>query len=53
MVPAPREGEDPSFNTDGLVPGLCLACSVTRTIPDLSIESNGELWRKLELASAG
>jgi hypothetical protein len=50
MVPAPREGDDPSFNTDGLVPGLCLACSVTRTIPDLSIESNGELWRKLELA---
>ncbi|MGK6309938.1 zinc-binding metallopeptidase family protein [Variovorax sp. DT-64] len=50
MVPAPREGDDPSFNTDGLVPGLCLACSVTRTIPDLSIEGNGELWRKLELA---
>lgn len=49
MVPAPREGDDPSFNTDGLVPGLCLACSVTRTIPDLSIESNAELWRKLEL----
>ena len=49
MVPAPREGDDPSFNTDGLVPGLCLACSVTRTIPDLSIEGNGELWRKLEL----
>ena len=50
MVPAPREGDDPAFNTDGLVPGLCLSCSVTRTIPDLSIESNGELWRKLELA---
>jgi hypothetical protein len=50
MVPAPREGDDPSFNTDGLVPGLCLSCSVTRTIPDLSIESNGELWRKLELS---
>ncbi|MEJ7688567.1 MAG: putative zinc-binding metallopeptidase [Variovorax sp.] len=50
MVPAPRDGDDPSFNTDGLVPGLCLACSVTRTIPDLSVESNGELWRRLELA---
>ncbi|WP_345541828.1 zinc-binding metallopeptidase family protein [Variovorax defluvii] len=50
MVPAPREGDDASFNTDGLVPGMCLACSVTRTIPDLSIEGNGELWLKLELA---
>ncbi|SDE36279.1 hypothetical protein SAMN05444679_12159 [Variovorax sp. CF079] len=50
MVPAPREGDDPAFHTDGLVPGLCLSCSVTRTIPDLSIESNGELWRKLELS---
>ncbi|MDQ0588886.1 hypothetical protein QFZ47_002995 [Variovorax paradoxus] len=50
MVPAPREGDDPSFNTDGLAPGYCLACSVTRTIPDLSVESNGELWRKLEHA---
>ena len=50
MVPAPREGDDPSFNTDGLAPGYCLACSVNRTIPDLSVESNGELWRKLEHA---
>ena len=50
MVPAPREGDDPAFNTDGLVPGLCLSCSVTRTIPDLSIEGNGALWRQLELA---
>jgi hypothetical protein len=50
MVPAPREGDDPSFNTDGLVPGYCLSCSVTRTIPDLSVERNGELWRKLEHA---
>lgn len=49
MVPAPREGDDPAFSTCGLVPGLCLSCSVTRTIPDLSIERNGELWRKLEL----
>jgi hypothetical protein len=50
MVPAPREGDDPAFHTDGLVPGLCISCSVTRTIPDLSVESNGQLWRSLELA---
>jgi hypothetical protein len=50
MVPAPRAGDDPSFHTEGLVPGLCLACSVTRTIPDLSVESNGQLWLSLELA---
>ena len=50
MVPAPREGDDPSFHAEGLVPGLCLACSVTRTIPDLSVESNGQLWLSLELA---
>lgn len=50
MVPAPREGDDPAFGTDGLVPGLCLSCSVTRTIPDLSREANGALWRSLELA---
>ncbi|MDM0013994.1 putative zinc-binding metallopeptidase [Variovorax sp. J22P168] len=50
MVPAPREGDDPSFSTAGLVPGLCLSCSVTRTIPDLTLESNGRLWRSLELA---
>ena len=30
--------------------GLCLSCSVTRTIPDLSVEGNGERWRSLELA---
>jgi len=50
MVPAPRDGDAASFNTDGLVPGLCLSCSVTRTIPDQSIERNGELWLSLELA---
>lgn len=49
MVPAPREGDDADFNTDGLAPGFCLSCSVTRTIPDLSTEGNGVLWRKLEL----
>ncbi|MDB5827060.1 MAG: hypothetical protein JWQ73_1280, partial [Variovorax sp.] len=50
MVPAPRQGDDTSFNTIGLAPGYCLSCSVTRTIPDLSIEGNGVLWRKLEQA---
>jgi hypothetical protein len=52
MVPAPRDGDGPDdptlHHTDGLSPGYCLSCSVTRTIPDLSIESNGILWRKLE-----
>ena len=50
MVPAPREGDDPAFNVEGLAPGFCLSCSVTRTIPDLSVENNGNLWRNLELA---
>jgi hypothetical protein len=50
MVPMPREGDDPSFTTHGLAPGFCLSCSATRTIPDQSVESNGVLWRKLELA---
>jgi hypothetical protein len=50
MVPAARDGEQLPPDTQGLAPGYCLACSVTRTIPDLSVESNGELWRKLETA---
>lgn len=50
MVPAAREGELLPPDTQGLAPGYCLACSVTRTIPDLSVEGNGELWRKLETA---
>jgi hypothetical protein len=51
MMPAPREGDDdPSFGTAGLAQGYCLSCSTTRTIPDLSVEGNGELWRKLERA---
>jgi len=48
MVPLLREGEAP--DPAGLAPGYCLSCSVTRTIPDLSIEANGERWRKLEHA---
>jgi hypothetical protein len=50
MVPAPREGDEASFTAAGLAPGYCLSCSATRTIPDLSVESNGKLWRKLEQA---
>jgi hypothetical protein len=50
MVPAPREGETIPVDTQGLAPGYCLACSVTRTIPDLTTESNGVFWRKLEQA---
>ena len=50
MVPAPRDGDDVAFTTQGLAPGYCLSCSATRTIPDLSVESNGTLWRKLEQA---
>ena len=50
LVPAPREGDAASFTAEGLAPGFCLSCSATRTIPDLSIETNGNLWRKLEQA---
>ncbi|RZL63120.1 MAG: hypothetical protein EOP81_13865 [Variovorax sp.] len=50
MAPAPREGDDPSFNVNGLAAGFCLSCSVTRTIPDQSVEGNGRQWRKLEQA---
>ena len=48
MVPAPRDGDDAAFTTAGLAPRYCLSCSATRTIPDLSLQGNGELWRKLE-----
>ncbi|NVL57205.1 hypothetical protein F2S70_25990, partial [Pseudomonas syringae pv. actinidiae] len=29
---------------------FCVACSLNRTIPDLSIVENGERWRKVETA---
>ncbi|MGJ7545640.1 zinc-binding metallopeptidase family protein [Variovorax sp. LT1R16] len=48
MVPAPGAGDDAAPAPHGLAPGYCLSCSATRTIPDLSIETNGTLWRKLE-----
>jgi len=50
MVPVSRDGDDASDPTHNLAPGLCLSCSATRTIPDLSVEANGTLWRKLEQA---
>jgi hypothetical protein len=50
MVPLLREGEEAGADAEGLAPGYCLSCSVTRTIPDLTIEANGERWRRLEHA---
>lgn len=29
---------------------LCIACRLNRTIPDLSVQDSGDLWRKIELA---
>jgi hypothetical protein len=29
---------------------LCRSCRLNRTIPDLSLTENGELWRRVELA---
>ncbi|MDZ4288591.1 MAG: putative zinc-binding metallopeptidase [Prosthecobacter sp.] len=34
----------------GNLEGLCLACQVNRTIPDLSLPQNLGLWRKMESA---
>lgn len=50
MVPAARDGDALPVDLHGLAPGYCLACSVTRTIPDLSQEANGVFWGKLEQA---
>jgi len=50
MVPVPRESGAPAPDTHGLAGGYCLSCSATRTIPDLSVAGNGDLWRKLEQA---
>ena len=50
MVPQPRTGDDTECTGHGLLDGFCLSCSATRTIPDQSIEGNGALWNKLELA---
>jgi hypothetical protein len=47
MVPVlpPDGAPDPN-----LAPGLCLSCSCTRTIPDLSLAESAMHWRKLETA---
>lgn len=53
IPPASEEGTAsapaPAYLPD-LAQGYCLACSTTRTIPDLSIEGNESRWRKLERA---
>jgi hypothetical protein len=49
MVPVPR-ADACELTGHGLLDGFCLSCSATRTIPDQSIEANGVLWNKLELA---
>ncbi|WP_295544825.1 putative zinc-binding metallopeptidase [uncultured Pseudacidovorax sp.] len=50
LVPEDAEAEPGLAHTHGLAPGLCLACSATRTIPDLSVPENPELWQKMETA---
>jgi len=50
MVPVPPVGADAEPHSHGLAEGFCLACSTTRTIPDLSVAGNDVLWRKLETA---
>jgi hypothetical protein len=34
----------------GLTQGLCIACRLNRTIPDLSVPENGVLWGSIEAA---
>lgn len=34
----------------GPAPTFCAACRLNRTIPDLSVPENGELWHRIELA---
>lgn len=46
----PMGTPDAPHTPGNLAPGLCLACSLTRTIPDLGTEHNQELWRRLEIA---
>jgi len=52
MVPVPAETEtvpDAEAPMD-LLPGMCLACSTTRTLPDLSVPGNPQRWNLLEQA---
>lgn len=44
---APAITPDPA---QGLLPDMCLACSTTRTIPDLSVPENPQRWNLLEQA---
>ena len=37
-------------DTGNLDEGLCIACRLNRTIPDLSVPENGELWGVIEFA---
>ena len=52
MVPAEAvEGETPgNAAANGLLPGMCLACSTTLTIPDQSVPENPQRWNRLEQA---
>jgi hypothetical protein len=50
MVPLLPEAGGTGDHAADLAEGFCLACSTTRTIPDLSVEGNDVLWRKLEVA---
>ena len=51
MVPATASGNPADAERDhGLLPGMCLACSTTRTIPDLSAPENPQRWNRLEQA---
>ncbi len=34
----------------GKAPALCAACSLNRIIPDLTLDENKELWRRVEIA---
>jgi hypothetical protein len=35
---------------DGTPQNLCISCRLNRTIPDLSVPDNGELWARIEVA---
>ena len=48
MVPLAADGSHDLAG--GLMEGLCLSCSTTRTIPDLSLPENSDRWLQLEQA---
>jgi len=45
-----RPADAAAAQGQGLMEGLCLSCSTTRTIPDLSVADNPRLWNLLEQA---